>query len=338
MTRLTDSCHRAIDYLRISVTDRCNLSCVYCTPANGIHWLPKDDLLTFEEITTIANVAAELGITKVRLTGGEPLVRTDLTDLVARLATMPAIKDISMTTNGILLKHYAQGLKQAGLKRVNISLDTLDRAKFERITRHDRLQEVLSGIEAAKEIGLSPVKINVVAMRGVNDDEILDFARLTINDGWHVRFIELMPFVADTCSVGSGEESKDRLQGQFIAVSEIQERLNSLGKLEPESHITGNGPAKYFRLPQAKGTIGFISPVSQHFCDRCNRLRLTADGKLRLCLFSDDEIDLLTLLRTGAPPNALRESIVEAVKIKPRQHQLSQGGMPPKRFMSQVGG
>jgi cyclic pyranopterin phosphate synthase len=338
MTRLMDSCHRAIDYLRISVTDRCNLNCIYCTPASGVRWLPKDDLLTFEEIATIANVAAELGITKVRLTGGEPLVRTDLKDLIAKLTTMPTIKDISLTTNGILLKKYARKLKQAGLKRVNISLDTLDRTKFERITRHDRLQEVLSGIEAAKKAGLNPVKINVVAMRGVNDNEILDFARLTINDGWHVRFIELMPFTSTTCSGDNGEESKDHLQGQFIAVSEIQERLNSLGTLEPESHFTGNGPARYFRLPQAKGTIGFISPVSQHFCDRCNRLRLTADGKLRLCLFSDDEIDLRTLLRTGVSSDEIRESIVEAVKIKPMKHQLSQGGIPTKRFMSQVGG
>ena len=338
MTRLMDSCHRAIDYLRISVTDRCNLSCIYCTPANGVHWLPKDDLLTYEEVTTIAKVAAELGITKVRLTGGEPLVRTDLTDLVARLATMPAIKDISLTTNGILLKQYAQGLKQAGLKRVNISLDTLDRTKFERITRHDRLREVLQGIEAAKVAGLSPVKINVVAMRGVNDDEILDFARLTLSEGWHVRFIELMPFVSGVRQEGCGEDSEHRLKGQFIAVSEIQERLSSLGTLEPEADIAGNGPARYFRLPGATGTIGFISPVSQHFCDNCNRLRLTADGKLRLCLFSDDEIDLRILLRSGASPAALRNAIVEAVKVKPRKHQLSQGGLPPKRFMSQVGG
>jgi cyclic pyranopterin phosphate synthase len=333
-----DSCHRAIDYLRISVTDRCNLNCIYCTPANGVHWLPKDDLLTFEEIATIAKVAAELGITKVRLTGGEPLIRTDLTDLVDRLTTIPTIQDISLTTNGILLKRYARALKQAGLKRVNISLDTLDRAKFERITRHDRFQDVLNGIEAAKKAGLNPVKINVVAMRGVNDDEILDFARLTISDDWHVRFIELMPFTSDTCSTGSEKNGTDRLQGQFIAISEIQERLNSLGKLEPESHFTGNGPAKYFRFPEAKGTIGFISPVSQHFCDRCNRLRLTADGKLRLCLFSDDEIDLRVLLRTGDSADAVRKAIVEAVKVKPMKHQLSQGGIPTKRFMSQVGG
>ena len=338
MTRLMDSCHRTIDYLRISITDRCNLSCIYCTPANGVHWLPKDELLTYEEITTIATVAAELGITKVRLTGGEPLIRTDLPDLVARLAKMPSIKDISLTTNGILLKQYAQQLKKAGLKRVNISLDTLNRAKFQRIAGHDRLNDVLQGIEAARKTGLNPVKINVVALRGVNDDEILDFAQLTVNDGWHVRFIELMPFVTDTCLEGCAGEGSDRLQGQFIAVSEIQERLSRLGALEPAAYMKGNGPAKYFRLPRASGTIGFISPVSQHFCENCNRLRLTADGKLRLCLFSDDEIDLRTPLRSGAPVDTIRKVIIEAVKVKPSQHHLSQGMVPPKRFMSQVGG
>lgn len=338
MTRLMDSCHRAIDYLRISITDRCNLSCIYCTPASGVHWLPKDELLTYEEIAAIAQVAAELGITKVRLTGGEPLMRTDLPELVAVLAKMPTIRDISLTTNGILLKQYALQLKKAGLKRVNISLDTLNRAKFERITRHDRLPDVLLGIEAAKKAGLNPVKINVVAMRGINDDEILDFARLTINDGWHVRFIELMPFVTDTCLEGCAGEGSDRSQKQFMPVSEIKEKLGSLGTLEPATFFPGNGPAKYFRLPQATGTIGFISPVSQHFCENCNRLRLTADGKLRLCLFSDDEIDLRTPLREGAPLEKLREVIIEAVKVKPSQHHLAQGTVPPKRFMSQVGG
>ncbi|MFC1905757.1 GTP 3',8-cyclase MoaA [Chloroflexota bacterium] len=339
MTRLMDSCHRAIDYLRVSVTDRCNLSCIYCTPVNGVRWLPKEDLLTYEEITTIAEVAAELGITKVRLTGGEPLVRTDVPDLIDRLAHMPAIRDISLTTNGILLKQYARELKKAGLKRVNISLDTLDRARFRSITRHDRLADVMKGIEAAKGAGLDPVKINVVAMCGVNDDEILDFARLTISDGWHVRFIELMPFAADTSEAGCGGGSGELLQGQFMPVSEIQQILSSLGVLEIVAYIAGNGPAKYFRLPQATGTIGFISAVSQHFCDQCNRLRLTADGKLRLCLFSDDEIDLRVLLRGNTSSrDALKEAIVEAVKIKPRQHQLSQGILPGKRFMSQVGG
>ncbi len=338
MTRLTDSCHRPINYLRISVTDRCNLRCVYCMPAEGIHLLPKDELLTYEEIVTIAGVAAEIGINKIRLTGGEPLVRSDLLELVARLGRIKAIDDISLTTNGVLLKDYAVELKQAGLKRVNISLDTLNQAKFERITRHDRLNEVLHGIEAAQKAGLNPVKINMVVMRGVNDDEILDFARLTVTEGWHVRFIELMPFIADICSGGYFEESKDRLQSQFISVKEIKERLSSLGKMARVSSITGNGPAKYFRPPGATGTIGFISPVSQHFCFNCNRLRLTADGKLRLCLFSDDEIDLRGPLHGDAPLETLRQVIIEAVKAKPAQHHLAQGAVPRNRFMSQVGG
>jgi cyclic pyranopterin phosphate synthase len=338
MTKLTDSCHRPINYLRISVTDRCNLRCVYCMPAEGIHLLPKEELLTYEEIITIATVAADMDISKIRLTGGEPLVRSDLLELVARLVQLEKIDDISLTTNGVLLKDYAVELKQAGLNRVNISLDTLNQAKFERITRHNRLNEVLQGIEAAKKAGLNPVKINIVSMRGVNDDEILDFARLTVTEGWHVRFIELMPFVADICSGGYFEESKDHLQSQFISAREIKERLSILGKLERVKFIAGNGPARYFRLPGATGTIGFISPVSQHFCANCNRLRLTADGKLRLCLFSDDEIDLRGLLRDGAPQEALKQVIIEAVKLKPSQHYLSRGMVPRNRFMSQVGG
>jgi cyclic pyranopterin phosphate synthase len=307
-------------------------------PAEGIHLLPKDELLTYEEIVTIARVVVELGITKIRLTGGEPLVRSDLSELVARLGRIKKIDDISLTTNGVLLKDYAVELKQSGLKRVNISLDTLDQAKFERISRHNKLNEVLQGIEAAKKAGLNPVKINVVAMRDTNDDEILDFARLTVTEGWHVRFIELMPFVADTCSQGYSGENEESLQGKFISVGEIKERLNSLGKLEPVKSITGNGPAKYFRPPGAAGTIGFISPVSQHFCSNCNRLRLTADGKLRLCLFSDDEIDLRAPLRDRNPLETLRKTIIEAVKLKPSQHHLPQGKVSRKRFMSQIGG
>jgi len=338
MTKLIDSCHRPINYLRISVTDRCNLRCVYCMPPEGIQLLPMTELLTYEEIVTVAAVAADTGINKIRLTGGEPLVRLGFLDLVTKLAQVKEIDDISLTTNGVLLKNYALDLKQAGLNRVNISLDSLDRAKFERITRRDNLDKVLQGIEAAKRAGLNPVKINVVAMRGVNDDEILDFARLTVAEGWHVRFIELMPFVTDACSGGCRGENKDYAQSQFISVREIKERLNILGKLERAKSIAGNGPARYFRLPGAVGTIGFISPVSQHFCANCNRLRLTADGKLRPCLLSDDEIDLRGLLRDSAPQEALRQVIIEAVRMKPRQHHLSQGLMPLKRFMSQVGG
>ncbi len=338
MTRLVDSCYRPINYLRISVTDRCNLRCVYCMPSQGIEMLPHEDILTYEEIITIAKAAVELGITKIRLTGGEPLVRKGLPEFISRLAKIDDIEDISLTTNGILLKEFAQELKQAGLRRVNISLDTRDPAKFQRIARYDKLKDVLEGIDAAHNAGLNPVKINVVAMRGVNDDEILDFARLTIDSGWHVRFIELMPFTASGCSDICADGKIDKLQADFISISEIKERMNTLGKMEPVRSMVGSGPAKYFRFHNASGTIGFISPVSQHFCEDCNRLRLTADGKLRLCLFSDDEIDLLPLLRTGATQEKVKEIIMEAVKNKPKQHKLEQGAVPGKRFMSQVGG
>jgi len=231
MTRLIDSCYRPINYLRLSVTDRCNLRCIYCMPAQGIQLMPHEDLLTYEEMITVVKAAVDLGITKIRLTGGEPLVRLGLSEFISNLAKIPEIEDISLTTNGILLKNYAQDLKQAGLKRVNISLDTRNPEKFARIARSDKLKEVLEGIEAAKEAGLNPVKINVVAMRGVNDDEILDFARLTIDCGWHVRFIELMPFTSNNCSDKRTGEKGDTLQADFISISEIKEKMDALGKM-----------------------------------------------------------------------------------------------------------
>jgi cyclic pyranopterin phosphate synthase len=307
-------------------------------PAEGINLLPHSDILTYEEITTIVRLAAELGINKLRLTGGEPLVRARLPELVAMLARIDTIDDISLTTNGVLLRNYAGELKEAGLKRVNVSLDSLNQDKFERITRHRRLSDVLQGIEAAKACGLNPVKINMVVMRGINDDEILDFAKLTITEGWHVRFIELMPFVTDNPPEGHSAGSKANSQSQFMPADEIKERLDSLGELKPCLPITGNGPAKYSRFPQASGTIGFITPVSQHFCFNCNRLRLTAEGKLRPCLLSDQEIDLRQPLRSGASAEKLKQVITEAIQTKPKEHQLSRGRTSKKRLMSQVGG
>jgi cyclic pyranopterin phosphate synthase len=309
MTGLSDTFNRPINYLRISVTDRCNLRCIYCMPAEGINLLSHSDILTYEEITTIVRLAAELGINKLRLTGGEPLVRTRLPELVAMLAKIDTIDDISLTTNGVLLRNYASELKQAGLKRVNVSLDSLNQDKFERITRHRKLSDVLQGIEAAKACGLNPVKINMVVMRGVNDDEILDFAKLTITEGWHVRFIELMPFVTDNPPEGHSTGRKADIHHQFMSADEIKERLNSLGELASCLPIKGNGPAKYSRFPQASGTVGFITPVSQHFCFNCNRLRLTAEGKLRPCLLSDQEIDLRQPLRSGASAEELKQAI-----------------------------
>jgi cyclic pyranopterin phosphate synthase len=338
MTGVSDPFNRPINYLRISVTDRCNLRCIYCMPREGINLLHHSEILTYEEIATIAGLAAELGINKLRLTGGEPLVRARLHELVALMAGIEDIDDISLTTNGILLKEHAAELKRAGLKRVNVSLDSLNRNKFQRITRHDKLNEVLQGIEAAKRCGLSPVKVNMVVMQGINDDEIMDFARLTVFEGWHVRFIELMPFIRDNPPDGHSVGGKTSLSPGFLSAGDIKKRLNGLGKLEPSLPITGNGPARYFRFSNASGTVGFITPVSRHFCFSCNRLRLTAEGKLRPCLLSDGEVDLRQPLRTGASARELKNIIREAIKAKPRKHELAEGRSSRKRMMSQVGG
>ena len=338
MTGLSDTFNRPINYLRISVTDRCNLRCIYCLPAEGIRLLPHGEILTYEEIAKVTRLATELGVTKLRLTGGEPLIRAKLPELVAMLAEIDKIDDISLTTNGVLLKEFAGELKQAGLKRVNVSLDSLNQDKFERISRRHKLSKVLQGIEMAKACGLEPVKINMVVMRGINDDEITDFANLTITEGWHIRFIELMPFAQENPPEGHSTRGRTNYHPQFMSANKIGERLSHLGKLEPCLPLTGNGPAKYFRFPQSSGTIGFITPVSQHFCFNCNRLRLTAEGKLRPCLLSDHEIDLREPLRHGTSAEKLKQIIAEAIRTKPKEHQLSQGTASRKRLMSQIGG
>ncbi len=325
MTGLSDSFQRPIDYLRISVTDRCNLRCIYCMPAEGINLLPHEDVLSYEEIYRIAEAAAEMGIKKVRITGGEPLVRIGLSSLIRMLAQIDAIDDIALTTNGTLLSQYADELKAAGLRRVNISLDTLKPDKFKLITRGGDLDAVLESLDAAGAAGLDPIKINVVVMAGSNDDELLDFASKTVKEGWHVRFIEHMPLNMEMAS------------SSFVSENEMRERLATLGKLEP-CIFKGNGPAKYYRLPHANGTIGFITPVSEHFCFQCNRLRLTADGKLRLCLLNDREIDLRQPLRNGISAKELKKLIKRAVDSKPQQHKLAEGLVPRDRPFSQVGG
>jgi len=319
MTGLSDSFQRPVNYLRISVTDRCNLRCIYCMPSDGICLLSHHDILTYEEICTVARAAAESGISKIRLSGGEPLVRSGLSGLIRMLAQIDAIDDISLTTNGILLGRYAAELKSAGLRRVNVSLDTLKPDKFEFITRGNNLGDVLEGIDVARSVGLNPVKLNMVVMSGINDDEVLNFATKTINEGWHVRFIELMPFA-----------TASTIAPQFVPVSDMRRRLEQLGEL--------NGPARYFRFPQATGTIGFITPISEHFCFRCNRLRLTADGKLRPCLLAEDEIDLKQPLRSGISSVGLKQLIEEAVASKPLHHHLAEGYIPKDRPMTQVGG
>lgn len=304
---LMDSHQRVIDYLRIAVTDRCNLRCVYCMPEGGIQPLPHAEILSYEEILRVARVAVGLGISKVRLTGGEPLVRRDLERLVRALASIEGIKDLSMTTNGLLLRERAKDLKDAGLKRINVSLDSLEPQRYRAITRGGELDRVWGGILAALEVGMQPVKINVVAMGEHNGDEILSFARLSIGWPLEVRFIERMPLGAQSnCP-----------PGRFLSAQAILGRLEKVFCLEPLGFKTGNGPAQLYRIEKGLGTIGIIAPMTQHFCHSCNRLRLTPEGKLRVCLFSDQEVDLKGLLRSGASDQALRESIQEAISRKP---------------------
>ena len=325
MAQVYDSFNRHIDYLRISVTDRCNLRCIYCMPAEGVPSLPHGDVLRYEEIAAVARAAAEMGIKKIRLTGGEPLVRLGLADLVKMLSQIDGIDDVALTTNGTLLKKYAPELKNAGLKRVNISLDSLKEERYKQITRTGELDDALEGIAFAKEIGLNPVKINMVVIRGVNDDEVTDFARLSIEKGWHVRFIEPMPFV-------------DNTSFSFVPINEIVERLSIFGRLEPHPSGNGNGPAKYFKFAGATGTIGFISPMSECFCSSCNRLRLTVDGMLRPCLMSSSELDLRSVLRNGGTFDDIKLCLLEAVMAKPERQTLVRGQSQKGRAMCQLGG
>jgi cyclic pyranopterin phosphate synthase len=327
-----DAYNRPISYLRISVTDRCNLRCVYCMPPQGVPKRAHAEILRYEEIETVVRAAAELGITKVRLTGGEPLVRPGVVDLVRMLARVAGIDDLSMTTNGVLLNDHAQALARAGLHRVNVSLDTLRPERFRRITRCGELEDVLTGIKAAHAAGLEPIKINTVVARGMNDDEVVDLARKTVDPGWHVRFIELMP-------IGSGGAINAAWQSQVVAAGEIRQRIEAaLGTLQPAKVSVGGGPARYYRLPNAKGTVGFITPVSEHFCTRCNRLRLTADGHLRPCLLSDFEIDLRAKLRTGADVEQIKALILQGIESKPLRHHLAECEAPEGRVMSEIGG
>jgi cyclic pyranopterin phosphate synthase len=325
MTGMLDSLGRSINYLRISVTDRCNLRCIYCMPPEGVPQMSHSEVLSYEEIRAIVQAAVQLGVNKVRLTGGEPLVRAELPKLVGMLSQIEGIEDLSLTTNGTTLKKHALELKQAGLLRVNVSLDTLKADKFRYITRLGKLNNVLDGIEAAKDAGFHRVKINTVVMRGINDDEILDFAKMTYEDGWHVRFIELMPFK------GAAE---------FVPSIELRQHISLLGKLMPCASITGNGPATYYRLAGAKGSIGFISPLTEpSFCSRCNRIRLTSDGRLRPCLLGEGEIDLKMPLRNNVSIEELKSLILQTVASKPENHHLERGNIRLiNRKMSQIGG
>jgi len=334
-----DDFGRAINYLRVSVTDRCNLRCVYCMPAEGIDKQAHGEILRYEEIALVVRAAAELGVRKVRLTGGEPLARLGLPDLVRMLATIPGIDDLSMTTNGTLLARHAQALAAAGLRRVNISLDTLRPERFAQITRHGRLDDVWAGLAAAQPAGLNPIKLNMVVVRGLNDDEVVELARRSVSDGWHVRFIELMPIGAKVSWAGGPPEAGGT--GGTVPIKEVRGRIEAaLGPLEAAGpgSPTGNGPAHYYRLPGAAGTVGFIGALSDHFCRACNRLRLTADGRLRPCLMSDEELDLRPTLRAGANLETVKELLIQAIRRKPERHHLEEAQAPQGRTMSEIGG
>jgi len=313
--------------MRISVTDRCDLRCIYCA-STSFHNQTHENTLRYEEIYRVVEAAASIGVNKIRLTGGEPLVRLHLSRLVGLLVSIPSIEEVSMTTNGTVLAKYAAELRAAGLKRVNISLDSLKPDKFAYITGGDKLNDVLQGIEAANNVGLVPVKINMVVLKGINDDEILDFARKTITDGWNVRFIEHMPFTGA------------KIQGSdFVSTHEVISIIGKhFGELQPHYTSVGNGPARYYKLPDASGTLGFIGAVTECFCAECNRFRLTSDGKLRPCLLDDDEIDIRGPLRRGATTEELAETIQSAAVVKRAQHRLSDGSMPSARSMRQIGG
>jgi GTP 3',8-cyclase len=325
---LTDGFLRRIDYLRVSVTDKCNLRCVYCMPETGLPWLQRDEILQYGEIAAIVRAAAAVGVRSIRLTGGEPLVRPALNELVAMISEVDGIDDIALSTNGVLLEDQLDGLCAAGLSRVNISLDTLRSDRFEAIARRPGLDRVLRGIDAALERGLG-VKINCVVLGGQNDDELADFAELTMHHAVAVRFIELMPV----------RENVDLQRDAYVSSEETLERIGAVRALQPVGGPAGNGPARYFAFERALGCVGVISPLSHDYCDRCNRVRLTADGKLRLCLFGDHAVDLRGPLRAGASQGALSDLLRAAMAIKPERHRLRRGSADAGlRAFSEIGG
>jgi len=326
---LVDAFRRPITYLRVSVTDRCNLRCVYCMPEAGLPWIAKPDILSYEEIASIVRAAASIGVRSIRLTGGEPLIRRDLQRLVAMIAAIPGIDDIALSTNALLLAEQAPDLAAAGLRRVNISLDTLHEDRFTAIARRPGLDRVRSGIEAAIGAGLTPVKINCVVMRGANDDELEAFARLTRERAVHIRFIEVMPVT----------ENVELQRDAWVSSDEVLTRLSALGALKPVPNPHGNGPARTFAYDGAPGTVGVISPLAHDYCETCNRVRLSADGRLKLCLFGDTMIDLRTPLRTGGGEDAIVDILRASMHIKPERHHLALGETASMmRAFSEIGG
>ena len=323
---MQDQFQRKIEYLRISVTDRCNLRCQYCMPAEGVQWMPHESILSFEEILRLMRISTQLGFRRFRITGGEPLVRKGILDFLREGAKIPGVEDFMITTNGLLLPKMAFDLKAAGVQRVNISLDTMDSERFRAITRGGEVSSVIQGVFRSLEAGLDPVKINVVVVRGVNTDELPSFLKLTKQYPLHVRFIELMPI---------GISSRQR--ADFVPIQEMKELLGLKESILTQG-ILGGGPAEYVRPRGFKGSIGFISAMSRHFCDTCNRVRLTADGKLRPCLHSKNEVSLRDALRKGTSDEALMDLFAQAVWHKPAQHHMNDEALQGQRVMSQIGG
>src|SRR5512140_2552536 len=322
---------RAIDYLRISLIDHCNLRCVYCMPLSGLHFARSDELLSAAEIERVARAALDVGFRKIRLTGGEPTLRPDLLAIVERLGRLDGLQDLAMTTNAILLPRLAERLVTAGLRRVNIHVDTLHPGRLQRLMRFGTVQEIWTGIEAAEAAGLGPIKLNVVVTRGYNDEDVVEMARLTLTRGWHVRFIELMP-------LGGGECARMAVS-QYVSNQDTRRRIEeALGAMAllPDQHPADE--SQNFRLPGAAGVVGLISPVSRPYCGNCNRMRLTADGKFHLCLLNDDEIDLRRALRDGASEAVIQSLLLQAVAAKPTGHHLERGISTEDRSMYQLGG
>jgi cyclic pyranopterin phosphate synthase len=319
---------RKLHYLRISLTDHCNLRCVYCMPEEMV-FRPNADLMQDDEVIFLARLFARLGFDKIRLTGGEPTVRVNVVELVREIASIPGVNSVTMTTNGILLPKLAAPLAKAGLKRVNISLDTLDPQKFHTLTRWGKLEDVWRGIQAAEENGLTPVKINAVVVRDYNEEDVVNLAGLTLEHAWQLRFIEMMPL---------GGATEFQLQ-KMVTAEEIYQRVaDAFGELESLREGELDGEARVYRIPGAKGEVGFIASVSKPFCALCTRARLTADGRLRLCLLREGEVDLLTPLRQGATEDELRQIILDGLWEKPWGHGLAEEEIATNRVMSEIGG
>ncbi len=327
-TKLIDGFNRRLNYLRISITDRCNLQCIYCASKDFAPYLPHKEILRYEEILRLVRIGVSLGISKVRITGGEPLIRKGVYGFLNELTKIKELSDVSLTTNGILLKDNIEKIKSAGIKRINISMDTLNRQKFKKITGHDLFHHVWEGIELAQKMDFNPIKLNAVALRGINDDELADIAGLSYSYPFHVRFIEYMPIGIPRLNISHN-----------LLIPEIKKRLSASGKLIPVEKGINDGPAERYKFEGAKGEIGFISPLSHHFCNKCNRLRLTASGQLRPCLLSDYQEDFKGALRKGCLDNELCDIFLSAAFHKPLEHNLV-GNKPTmvSGRMSSIGG